>query len=535
MMPFHPWVDGDLLTTPAHRAGLPAIPLVVGTTAHEMELFRDQVPVLPDDIAVMYLAGKAANLGITDEDACPCRVRRCGGDLVEAVADLELHVPNEMLAPRARGARQPRVPLPVRLGGAGAARLSRARPAVHVRHPRREHVARRSPGADGSRAAAADALSARMQDAWTSFAATGAPHDSAAGPWPNDQLVHPGNRCGDVPRRRRRAPRRALVGGRVSGARSPGRSRSSPARAGASARACALELGAAGATVYVTARSTSEADHPLPGTIGATAQEIDAGSVGAGIAVALDHRDDDAVEALFDRVLDEHGRLDVLVNNAFIVTDELTSGLPFWEVPISNWDDMIDVGTRSAYVASVFAARRDGAGAGSGLIVNVSSSGAEEYAWQVAYGVGKCALDRITADTAHELDAHGVSVVSVWPGFVRTERIDVGAAAGLLPASLDLEHGRSRPASPVGRWSRSPPIPTVARWSGRRWPPATWPTSTASPTSTAASPPAPSATAPPEHPRTCVPRHICVASCHAATAVGMRDSCAREGRRGRRP
>ena len=122
----------------------------------------------------------------------------------------------------------------------------------------------------------------------------------------------------------------------------------------------ALELGAAGATVYVTARSTSEADHPLPGTVGATAQEIDAigaDAGGKGIAVALDHRDDAAVESLFDRVLAEHGHLDVLVNNAFIVTDQLTSGLPFWEADISNWDDSLDVGTRSAYVASVFAAR----------------------------------------------------------------------------------------------------------------------------------------------------------------------------------
>jgi NAD(P)-dependent dehydrogenase (short-subunit alcohol dehydrogenase family) len=207
----------------------------------------------------------------------------------------------------------------------------------------------------------------------------------------------------------------------------------------------ALELGAAGATVYATARSTTEADHPLPGTIGATAQEVDAlgaDSGGRGIAVALDHRDDAAVEALFDRVLAEHGHLDVLVNNAFIVTDQLTSGLPFWEADLSNWDDMIDVGTRSAYVASVFAARAM-VKANAGLIVNVSSSGAEEYAWQVAYGVGKCALDRITADTAHELAAHGVAVVSVWPGFVRTERIDVGAAMGLLPDSLDLSTSES--------------------------------------------------------------------------------------------
>jgi NAD(P)-dependent dehydrogenase (short-subunit alcohol dehydrogenase family) len=233
----------------------------------------------------------------------------------------------------------------------------------------------------------------------------------------------------------------------------------------------ALELGAAGATVYATARSTTEADHPLPGTIGATAQEIDEigqAAGGAGIAVALDHRDDVAVEALFERVLAEHGRLDVLVNNAFIVTDQLTSGLPFWEADLSNWDDMIDVGTRSAYVASVFAARAM-VPANAGLIVNVSSSGAEEYAWQVAYGVGKCALDRITEDTAHELTtrgAVGVSVVSVWPGFVRTERIDVGAAMGLLPDSLDLstsESPRFMGRAVVALASD----PDVSRWTGR--------------------------------------------------------------------
>jgi NAD(P)-dependent dehydrogenase (short-subunit alcohol dehydrogenase family) len=229
-------------------------------------------------------------------------------------------------------------------------------------------------------------------------------------------------------------------------------------------KGCALELGAAGATVYVTARSSTEADHPLPGTVGATAHEIDALG-GTGVPVALDHRDDDAVEALFAQVLDEHGRIDVLVNNAFIVTDELTSGRPFWEVAISNWDDMIDIGTRSAYVASVFAARAMTA-AGSGLIANVSSSGAEEYAWQVAYGVGKCALDRITADTAHELAPFGVTVVSLWPGFVRTERIDVGQAAGLLPESLDLSTSES------SRFTGRAVValagdPAVARWTGR--------------------------------------------------------------------
>ena len=228
-------------------------------------------------------------------------------------------------------------------------------------------------------------------------------------------------------------------------------------------KGCALELGAAGATVYVTGRSVSESDHPLPGTVGATAHEIDALG-GTGIAVACDHRDDAAVAALFDRVDEEQGRLDILVNNAFIVTNELTSGRPFWELPLSNWDDMIDVGTRSAYVATVFAAQRM-APAGRGLIVNVSGSGAAEYAWHVAYGVGKCALDRITADTALELESHGVAVVSVWPGFVRTERIDIAVDSGVVPDTLDVDSAES-PRFTGRAVVALATDADVARWSG---------------------------------------------------------------------
>src|SRR6187551_2327838 len=64
---------------------------------------------------------------------------------------------------------------------------------------------------------------------------------------------------------------------------------------------------------------------------------------------------------------------------------------------------------------------------GSRLIVNVSSSGAVQYAHTVTYGVGKAALDKMTADMAHELEPHGVSVVSLWPGLVRTELVMFGA------------------------------------------------------------------------------------------------------------
>jgi NAD(P)-dependent dehydrogenase (short-subunit alcohol dehydrogenase family) len=186
-------------------------------------------------------------------------------------------------------------------------------------------------------------------------------------------------------------------------------------------KGCALELGAAGATVYLTGRTLEEGTAPLPGTIGATAAEIEQEG-GQAVAVRCDHRDDAQVAAVFERIDREAGRLDVLVNNAFLIPRELTQGKPFWEVPISNWDDMLDVGTRSAYVASVYAAQRM-VPARRGLIANISSSGAREYAWHVAYGVGKAALDRLTADTAHELRPHGVAVVSLWPGLVLTERL----------------------------------------------------------------------------------------------------------------
>lgn len=201
----------------------------------------------------------------------------------------------------------------------------------------------------------------------------------------------------------------------------------------------ALELGAAGATVYVTGR-TATAGGFLPGTVAETAEEIDALG-GRGIPIACDHRDDDAVRALFRRVASEHGRLDVLVNNVFSSPDLAPHlGRRFWDLPIEAWDQVIDIGVRSHYVAAVLAtplllpSER-------GLIVNISSPGAVAYAHNVPYGVGKAAVDRMTADMAHELRPFGVAVVSLWPGIVRTELVSLAPkdAAGRQILSLPGE------------------------------------------------------------------------------------------------
>ncbi|MBB5917383.1 NAD(P)-dependent dehydrogenase (short-subunit alcohol dehydrogenase family) [Nocardia transvalensis] len=188
----------------------------------------------------------------------------------------------------------------------------------------------------------------------------------------------------------------------------------------------ALELGAAGATVYLTGRTT--APGPLPGTITETAEEVTALG-GTGVAVRCDHHDDEQVAALFTRIGEEQGHLDILVNNVFSAPD-LAQWLhrPFWELPLQAWDQVLGIGLRSHYAAALYAApllfeaRRTGR-----VIVNISSSGAISYGHNVVYGVGKAGVDKMTADMAVELRPHGVAVVSIWPGLVHTELLATGA------------------------------------------------------------------------------------------------------------
>jgi NAD(P)-dependent dehydrogenase (short-subunit alcohol dehydrogenase family) len=185
----------------------------------------------------------------------------------------------------------------------------------------------------------------------------------------------------------------------------------------------ALVLAEQGATVYITGRTVNEGDYYLPGTVGGTAAECDErgkASGGKGIAVACDHGDDAAVAALFDRIASEQGRLDILVNNAFTLSDDLLEPKGFWEKPLSNLE-MWDVGVKSNYVAAWHAAKIM-APQGSGLIVAISGFAAVTYTYGVIFGTSKSAVDRMARDMAIELEPHGVASLTLWQGLTLTEK-----------------------------------------------------------------------------------------------------------------
>jgi NAD(P)-dependent dehydrogenase (short-subunit alcohol dehydrogenase family) len=166
-------------------------------------------------------------------------------------------------------------------------------------------------------------------------------------------------------------------------------------------RGIATALLGAGWRVYLTGRTVTD-----PGD--------------GGVVVLVDHRDDGQVAALFDRVADECGTLDLLVNNAAAVHDDLTGSKPFWEKPI-ELVDVLDVGLRSAYVASWHAAPLMVA-AGRGLITFTSSPGSVCYMHGPAYGAQKAGVDKLAADMAVDFAGTGVATASIWMGILLTEK-----------------------------------------------------------------------------------------------------------------
>lgn len=189
-------------------------------------------------------------------------------------------------------------------------------------------------------------------------------------------------------------------------------------------------LGELGYTVYVTGRTKTPGDAKgwdgsvLPGTFEETAQQItDLG--GRGIAVQCDHSDDAQVASLFERIAHEQGRLDMLVNNATYIHHQLIEKKPFWEKELAA-ANILDVGLRSAYVASWHAAQIM-VPQKSGIIAFGSSFGANCYMHGPAYGAQKAGIDKFAHDMEHDLRGTGVIAVSIWMGPLITERSKIAS------------------------------------------------------------------------------------------------------------
>ena len=177
-------------------------------------------------------------------------------------------------------------------------------------------------------------------------------------------------------------------------------------------RGIAHELARCGARVYVTGRSA-----PAEGR-----------REGQLTTLRCDHREDEEVDAVFGLIVREVETIDVLVNSVWggyeqmVEAGAFTWSKPFWQQPLWRWDAMFAAGVRAHYRASQLAASRM-VERRRGLIVNISHWAALKYIGNVAYGVAKAATDKMTADMAAELKDHGVAVVGLYPGMVRTEKV----------------------------------------------------------------------------------------------------------------
>ena len=181
----------------------------------------------------------------------------------------------------------------------------------------------------------------------------------------------------------------------------------------------AVELGAAGAKVYCLGRTLHAGEGERGGSLTETVEQIEALG-GQGIAVACDASNDGVLGDIIERVRRDDGRLDVLVNSVFSATRlGPYIGKRFWETPSDIWESVVDLGARTAFFASrqaaplmIETAAEHGV---TPVMVNVTGRGSVRYRYNVIYGVGKSATERLTRDMALDLKDHGVAAVSIWP------------------------------------------------------------------------------------------------------------------------
>jgi NAD(P)-dependent dehydrogenase (short-subunit alcohol dehydrogenase family) len=189
-------------------------------------------------------------------------------------------------------------------------------------------------------------------------------------------------------------------------------------------RGIAVELGAAGAIVYVTGRSSisGRSDLDRPETIEETAGQVTAAG-GTGIPVRADHGRPQQVRALADRIArEQNGQLEILVDSVW-GGDPLTD----WEHPL--WEQDLETGLRllrqavethvitSRFALPLMVARK------SGLVVEVTDGNTARYRGSFFYDLAKSAVIRLAVAQAAELKPHGVAAVAITPGFLRSEAV----------------------------------------------------------------------------------------------------------------
>ncbi|GMS92199.1 hypothetical protein PENTCL1PPCAC_14374, partial [Pristionchus entomophagus] len=190
----------------------------------------------------------------------------------------------------------------------------------------------------------------------------------------------------------------------------------------------ALQLGQAGELVLVAAYNitthlTAETNHKKCMIVQILLFSEVEERGGKAVRVYCDHSDSEEVKQLFERIEAETGgQLDILVNNAYggVVDVNFSDGKRFYELDPVMWDNINNVGLRNHYYCTVYASRMM-VKRKAGIIVHVSSIGGLKYAFNVPYGAGKASLDRMAADMAVELKDTGITIVSLWPAFVKTE------------------------------------------------------------------------------------------------------------------
>ena len=241
-------------------------------------------------------------------------------------------------------------------------------------------------------------------------------------------------------------------------------------------RQIAVQLGAAGATVYATGRSTrghrSEMDRPE--TIEETAELVTAAG-GTGIAVAVDHLVPDQVEALVRRIDDEQGRLDVLVNDVWGGDPLATWHKPVWEQSLDNGFRLLRLAVDTHIITSHFALplliRRPG-----GLVVEMGDGTTAynevNYRLSVFYDLAKVSVNRLAFVWSKEIAEHGGTAVALTPGWLRSEMmLDAYGVTeqNWRDATADQPHfAISETPAYVGRAVAALAAdPDRARWNGR--------------------------------------------------------------------